>query len=218
MREGARWASCIALAMLGHAAIAGCDIGTPTAHREARAAPVRQTSLEIEITEAVAAASEKPESLRVRRAISHTARAAARQSAAPRAPGAVDSSGGAVAAGEPAQKPQSGAFVAPPSHAAAVREPVRTRRARLIQMADVCRGVFPQHTSADTGTVTVSLRVANSGRPTALRIVDEHPAEQGFASSARLCVPRLRFEPAADSGGSPIAANSIVRLRFVRGL
>lgn len=88
---------------------------------------------------------------------------------------------------------------------------------RLRVAADPCRGMFPRGAEHDEGSVVVALRVTPSGVPTGPRVLEEFPRGEGFAEAARACLPRLRFEPAADAEGVPVAAESVVRLRFHRG-
>jgi hypothetical protein len=92
----------------------------------------------------------------------------------------------------------------------------RARGPRLVAIPDACRGLFPSRAEHNAGTVTLALRVGSSGVPVATRIVHEDPLGEGFARAAHSCVPRLRFEPAADALGRAIASASVVRLRFVR--
>lgn len=226
MRESLRGLLCVAVAVAVHGALAHCFFPSGQALR-ARTAP---DSVDIELAGSmIARAPEKPETGAASVATSRPFHAlrpsvphAPRGAIATRAPETVPSKDlpAATSNGKSGdsseQLPEPSSFTAP--NATSTSAPTRPRRPRLIPVADVCRGVFPEHTDANAGTVTVALRVSDSGRPASLRIVDERPTAQGFAGSARLCVPRLRFEPAADSAGLPIAANSIVRLRFVRGL
>jgi hypothetical protein len=217
MREVARWVSCVAVAALGHAAFVHWSFAAGRSQRASTACSPTD-SFEVDVSEPIVAGSEKRESRPSRRA-----NAALHQTA----PRLERRSGQAVHAVKGTRAPVADPVADGSSNtaleelaprAALVRKHARARRPRLVPIADICRGVFPEHAAADTGTVTVALRVADSGRPTSLRIVDERPGEQGFAGSARLCVPRLRFEPAVDSAGLPATATSIVRLRFVRGL
>lgn len=79
-----------------------------------------------------------------------------------------------------------------------------------------CRGLFPYAAGSDRGTATVSVDVTGDGSPAHPRIVTEQPMGQGFAAAALACAARLRFEPAVDAHGVPIASTSVVRLRFTR--
>jgi TonB family protein len=90
------------------------------------------------------------------------------------------------------------------------------RKARLIAEANPCGNFFPGAAAGDLGFVTLELRVTPSGTASAARILSESPGGQGFAEAARLCTSRLHFWPALDAASQPIAATSIVRLRFAR--
>lgn len=90
------------------------------------------------------------------------------------------------------------------------------RNARLSSSIDVCRDVFPSRAEGDRGMVTVALQITERGAASATNILSEQPSGQGFARAARLCSERLRFDPAIDEAGWPVASRSVVRLRFVR--
>lgn len=79
-----------------------------------------------------------------------------------------------------------------------------------------CGDLFPHSARRDDGTVEVALELAQSGEPLASRIVDEAPRGQGFGVAASHCVRRLRFAPALDRSGQPVASRSVVQLRFAR--
>lgn len=96
-------------------------------------------------------------------------------------------------------------------------EPDRSHAARLLAgRADPCAGLFPWDARVDDGTVLLALEVTPAGLPQRPRIVQESPRGHGFAEAARSCLHRIRFEPAADREGAPIASRSVVRLRFHR--
>jgi len=86
----------------------------------------------------------------------------------------------------------------------------------LLAAADPCRDLFPVQAEESAGVVTVAVSVAPTGRTSRARILEESPRGQGFARAAHACSSRLRFRPAIDPAGRPIAANSVVRLRFER--
>ena len=90
------------------------------------------------------------------------------------------------------------------------------RGPRLVPEPNPCRGVFPTNAGCDRAIVTVALDVTESGTPTTPQVLSEQPSGQGFANAARLCSASLRFYPASDGAGRPVAARSVVRLRFAR--
>lgn len=93
----------------------------------------------------------------------------------------------------------------------------RAHGPRLQPVADPCHGMFPRGADHDEGSVVVALEVTPQGKPAVPRVLEEFPRGEGFAAAARACLPRLRFEPAADEAGHPVVSKSVVRLRFHRG-
>jgi hypothetical protein len=98
----------------------------------------------------------------------------------------------------------------------ASENPLAARSARLVSNGDLCGDVFPREAKSDKGVVTLSLGVTRTGATTRAVVVLEQPPGQGFGRAARLCSERLRFQPAFDVVGRPVAAKSVVRLHFAR--
>jgi hypothetical protein len=46
--------------------------------------------------------------------------------------------------------------------------------------------------------------------------LQEAPQGQGFGAAAKACAPHLRFAPARDSSGQPVAGEARISLRFRR--
>ncbi|HMJ11913.1 MAG TPA: hypothetical protein VK524_10895 [Polyangiaceae bacterium] len=93
-----------------------------------------------------------------------------------------------------------------------------TPSARAVLIADsaACTGIFPTAANSERGVVTVALRVAATGRASGARLLDERPLGEGFGGAARQCLERVRFQPALDRLGRPVASESVLRLRFAR--
>ncbi len=92
----------------------------------------------------------------------------------------------------------------------------RSRPARLLADQRPCQGIFPTGTDHDRGVVTVKLSVSAQGEPGAPRILSESPRGEGFDRATQICLPQLRFAPAQDAEGRPVASQSVLRLKFRR--
>lgn len=137
----------------------------------------------------------------------------ARAQAAARLAGAVESGAGAAGAG--AGKEQAGGPTGTMGGGTAAGAG-RGRAPRLLATGDPCRGMFPYEARQDRGTVTVALRVGDTGVPTKARVLAEYPSGQGFGGAARACARHLMFEPATNAFGQAVSGQSVVRLRFAR--
>lgn len=89
-------------------------------------------------------------------------------------------------------------------------------RAVLIASTAACDNFFPALAASDDGVVTLFMHVAPSGRVHSGRVLDERPLGDGFGNAARRCLQRVRFQPAVDRHGQPVASTSVLRLRFAR--
>ncbi|HEY6555833.1 MAG TPA: energy transducer TonB [Polyangiaceae bacterium] len=89
-------------------------------------------------------------------------------------------------------------------------------RAVLVASTAACNGFFPALAASDDGVVTLSMQVTPSGHAHAGRVLDELPLGEGFGDAARRCLQRVRFQPALDRHGQPVASTSVLRLRFAR--
>lgn len=90
-----------------------------------------------------------------------------------------------------------------------------SRRASLNER-DACAGFYPSEADADSGAVTLTVVVRADGAVSSSAVVSESPAGQGFGKAARACLQRKRFEPSLDRAGTPVAAATTIKLRFVR--
>jgi hypothetical protein len=103
-----------------------------------------------------------------------------------------------------------------PGAAAEPASETAARGPRLIAAPNPCGSFFPRRAACDLGLVTLALQVTAAGGVAEPRVLSESPTGQGFAEAARLCTTQLRFLPALDAARQPIAARSVVRLRFAR--
>ncbi|HLV20077.1 MAG TPA: energy transducer TonB [Polyangiaceae bacterium] len=92
----------------------------------------------------------------------------------------------------------------------------RSHGPRLLKRRDPCAGLFPWQAEADEGTVTMRLAVTPRGVAHHPEVLAESPRGHGFGRAAASCLSRMRFEPATDRSGKPVASSSVVRLRFAR--
>jgi periplasmic protein TonB len=120
---------------------------------------------------------------------------------------------GATAAGV-GTAPVRAAAAAPPSDGLVAPENL-SRRATLNER-DACAGFYPSEADADSGAVTLRVIVRADGTVTSSSVVSESPAGQGFGKAARACLQKKRFEPSLDRAGTPVAAATSLKLRFVR--
>jgi hypothetical protein len=91
-----------------------------------------------------------------------------------------------------------------------------SRAPSLIAAGNPCRGYFPSTARADHGRVQIRVGVDVTGHASDSQILIESPVGQEFGSAARACAAALRFEPAADGLGAPIAGVAKLELRFDR--
>lgn len=87
---------------------------------------------------------------------------------------------------------------------------------RLLATSDPCAGYFPASAESSHGEVQLAIQVSADGLARPSRTLVEHPRGQGFGNAAKACAVRLRFVPARDAGGQPVAAEAKVALRFER--
>jgi Gram-negative bacterial TonB protein C-terminal len=83
-------------------------------------------------------------------------------------------------------------------------------------MPNPCGGYFPASAKADHGRVRVHVRVDQAGRASVTRVLTELPGGQDFGSAARACAAALRFAPATDQLGTPVAGDAKLELSFHR--
>lgn len=86
----------------------------------------------------------------------------------------------------------------------------------LLASQDPCRGFFPAAARVDHAAVRIRVEVDAAGHTRASHVLAESPGGQQFRSAARACAAALRFAPAADLDGSPIAGVAKLELRFDR--
>jgi hypothetical protein len=82
--------------------------------------------------------------------------------------------------------------------------------------SDPCRGFFPSAASDDVATAAVMVTIARSGAVSAVQLLSESPAKQGFGGAARACMSGKRFSPGLDRDGRPTATQVRVNVRFSR--
>lgn len=90
----------------------------------------------------------------------------------------------------------------------------RSTGARLRTASAQCSDLFPASVPHEVGQVAVVVDVDPRGLARFADVQDE--STPGFRAAARHCTERLRFEPAHDDAGKPIAARAVVRLSFRR--
>lgn len=120
---------------------------------------------------------------------------------------------GATAAGV-GTAPAPRAVAAPPGDGLVAPENL-SRRATLNER-DACAGFYPSEADADSGAVTLRVIVRADGVVSSSSVTSETPAGQGFGKAARACLQKKRFEPSLDRAGTPVAAATTLKLRFVR--
>lgn len=86
----------------------------------------------------------------------------------------------------------------------------------LLSSGNPCRGFFPAAAAIDHAAVRISVEVDSAGHARASRVLAESPGGQHFRQAAQACAAALRFAPAADLDGSPIAGVAKLELRFDR--
>jgi hypothetical protein len=99
------------------------------------------------------------------------------------------------------------------SHAAGS---ARARGPGLLARGDICSRYFPSHAHANLGRVQISVQVDAAGHARASRVLLESPLGNEFGSAARACAAALRFVPAIDRRGAPVAGEAKLELRFRR--
>jgi protein TonB len=134
---------------------------------------------------------------------------------------------GVVARGGTAEHGASGATAAgvgtapvrrsagPPPQDGLVAAENLSRRAALNER-DACAGFYPSEADADSGAVSLTVVVRADGAVSSASVLSESPAGQGFGKAARACLQKKRFEPSLDRAGTPVAAATTIKLRFVR--
>lgn len=90
------------------------------------------------------------------------------------------------------------------------------RKPGLLATRNPCSGFFPAAARADHGAVQLSVEVDATGHTRAARVLAETPVGQQFGRAARACAAALRFVPAADGMGVPVAGAARLELRFSR--
>jgi hypothetical protein len=88
-------------------------------------------------------------------------------------------------------------------------------KARLLR-AQSCADLFPFSAESEHGVVELAVKVSHTGYGSVEGVRASSPDGQGFEQAARACATRLRFAPAIDAGGEPMASLSVIRLRFDR--
>ena len=86
----------------------------------------------------------------------------------------------------------------------------------LLAMHNPCTGYFPATASVDHGAVQIHVHVDATGHTRGARVLNEMPSGQEFGRAARACAAALRFVPASDRLGSPIAGEAKLELSFTR--
>lgn len=125
---------------------------------------------------------------------------------------------GIVARGGTAEHGESGPIAAPQPLAASgprITPADQLQRQPTLIGAD-CRGYFPEHARPDQGLVSIVATVLANGAIAKLDIDSETPSGEGFASAARACLAKRRFQPALDRHGTPTGSRTRINLRFTR--
>jgi hypothetical protein len=82
--------------------------------------------------------------------------------------------------------------------------------------SDPCRGYFPTGAADDVASSAVLVTIAKTGAVSAVQLLSESPAQQGFGAAARTCMTGKRFSPGLDRDGNPTATRIRVNIRFAR--